>query len=166
MFLMYIAYIPGQRFLRECKGNYWKLPSYARSAQLSVGREVVSLIPKRWHYCGMNFVSTYIYCSYGDISFVWAQTLQMGGQMKKTVFWDVAPCSLSEIDRRFEGAYCTDNGCSKLPRSHGATSKKTDIFILIAVRTWNLTNKGDIVNFFRLHWKVMTNTVGLYVLLN
>jgi hypothetical protein len=23
-----------------------------------------------------------------------------------TVFWDVAPCSLVEIDRRFSGAYC------------------------------------------------------------
>jgi hypothetical protein len=23
-----------------------------------------------------------------------------------TVFWDVAPCSLVEIDRRFTGAYC------------------------------------------------------------
>jgi hypothetical protein len=22
------------------------------------------------------------------------------------VFWDVAPCSLAEIDRRFRGAYC------------------------------------------------------------
>jgi hypothetical protein len=25
---------------------------------------------------------------------------------KMTVFWDVAPCSLVEIDRRFTGAYC------------------------------------------------------------
>jgi hypothetical protein len=23
-----------------------------------------------------------------------------------TVFWDVEPCSLLEIDRRFRGAYC------------------------------------------------------------
>jgi hypothetical protein len=26
--------------------------------------------------------------------------------MKMTVFWDVAPCSLVEIYRRFRGAYC------------------------------------------------------------
>jgi hypothetical protein len=26
--------------------------------------------------------------------------------MNMTVFWDVAPCSLVEIDRRFRGAYC------------------------------------------------------------
>jgi hypothetical protein len=26
--------------------------------------------------------------------------------MKMTVFWDVALCSLVEIDRRFRGAYC------------------------------------------------------------
>jgi hypothetical protein len=26
--------------------------------------------------------------------------------MNMTVFWDVVPCSLVEIDRRFRGAYC------------------------------------------------------------
>jgi hypothetical protein len=26
--------------------------------------------------------------------------------MKMTVFWDVGPCSLVEIDRRFRGSYC------------------------------------------------------------
>jgi hypothetical protein len=26
--------------------------------------------------------------------------------MDLTVFWDVVPCSLVEIDRRFKGAYC------------------------------------------------------------
>jgi hypothetical protein len=26
--------------------------------------------------------------------------------MKTTVFWDRAPCSLVEIDRRFRGVYC------------------------------------------------------------
>jgi hypothetical protein len=26
--------------------------------------------------------------------------------LKMTVFWDVAPCSMVEIDRRFGGAYC------------------------------------------------------------
>jgi hypothetical protein len=26
--------------------------------------------------------------------------------MKTTAFWDIAPCSLVEVDRRFRGAYC------------------------------------------------------------
>jgi hypothetical protein len=26
--------------------------------------------------------------------------------MKMTFFWDIAPCSLAEIDRRFRGSYC------------------------------------------------------------
>jgi hypothetical protein len=26
--------------------------------------------------------------------------------MKNTVFWDLAPCSLVEIDRRLKGAFC------------------------------------------------------------
>jgi hypothetical protein len=26
--------------------------------------------------------------------------------MKMTTFWDIAPCSLVEVDRRFRGAYC------------------------------------------------------------
>jgi hypothetical protein len=37
-----------------------------------------------------------------------------------TVFWDIAPCSLADIDRRFTGAYClhhqgegSDNGGGK-----------------------------------------------------
>jgi hypothetical protein len=36
--------------------------------------------------------------------------------MKMTVFWDVAQCSVVEIDRRFRGAYCLhcpDDGSSK-----------------------------------------------------
>jgi hypothetical protein len=37
--------------------------------------------------------------------------------MNMTVFWDVAPCCLVEIDRSFRGAYClthlNDNGGSK-----------------------------------------------------
>jgi hypothetical protein len=26
--------------------------------------------------------------------------------MKMTAFWDIAPCSLVEVDRHFRGAYC------------------------------------------------------------
>jgi hypothetical protein len=37
-----------------------------------------------------------------------------GGE-KMTVFWDVAPCSLVEVYRRFRGAFCNlpDDGGSK-----------------------------------------------------
>jgi hypothetical protein len=45
---------------------------------------------------------------------------------KMTVFWDVTPCSLVEIDRIFRGAYCLH---------HTRTSQKTVIFILVPVRT-------------------------------
>jgi hypothetical protein len=47
-------------------------------------------------------------------------------QMKMTLFWDVAKCSLVEIDRRFRDAYCL--------LYQGATSQRTVIFILAAVR--------------------------------
>jgi hypothetical protein len=34
----------------------------------------------------------------------------MMANRKTAVFWDVAPCSLVEIDRRFRGAYCLHQG--------------------------------------------------------
>jgi hypothetical protein len=30
----------------------------------------------------------------------------MAASLKMTAFWDIAPCSLAEVDRRFRGAYC------------------------------------------------------------
>jgi hypothetical protein len=45
------------------------------------------------------------------------------------VFWDVAQCSLVDIDRRCRGAYCL----------HHRGDEKTAIFILVTVRTTNLT---------------------------
>jgi hypothetical protein len=64
------------------------------------------------------------------------------------VFWDVASCSLVEIDRRFRGAYCLhhqddydDDGGSRYlwnvsisTRLHGTTSQKILIFMIAAVR--------------------------------
>jgi hypothetical protein len=38
--------------------------------------------------------------------------------VKMAVFWDVAPCSLVDIDRRFIGAYCLH---------YRAASQKTDV---------------------------------------
>jgi hypothetical protein len=50
-----------------------------------------------------------------------------------TVFWDVAPCSLVETDRRFRGAYCLYHQ-GDANRLHGAESLKTAIIIIVAVR--------------------------------
>jgi hypothetical protein len=47
--------------------------------------------------------------------------------LKMTVFWDIAQCSLVEINRRLRVVYGFDN--------RGATSQKTSIFRLIAART-------------------------------
>jgi hypothetical protein len=58
--------------------------------------------------------------------------------LKVAVFWDVAPYSLS--------THLPDGGGSKnlwnvrkLVPDHDATTRKTAIFVLAAVRTWNLT---------------------------
>jgi hypothetical protein len=70
---------------------------------------------------------------------------------KLTVFWDVAPCSLVDIYRRFRGACCPhpspDWWRQQAPlkhwsissRLHGSISQKTVIFIFAAVRRRNLT---------------------------
>jgi hypothetical protein len=33
----------------------------------------------------------------------------MASSMKMKVFWDIAPCSLAGVDRRFSRAYCVHN---------------------------------------------------------
>jgi hypothetical protein len=72
---------------------------------------------------------------------------------KTAAFWDVAPCSLFEVDQRFRGAYCPPSSDvspwwwrqyaslkrrSALTRLHRTISQKAVIFILAASRTWNL----------------------------
>jgi hypothetical protein len=59
-----------------------------------------------------------------------------------TVFWDAAPYSLVEVYLRLRGAYClmmeavsTSETSVNFYQIHGATSQKTIIFILAAVRT-------------------------------
>jgi hypothetical protein len=57
--------------------------------------------------------------------------------MNVAVFWDVSPCGLAEINRRFGGAYChqdpdnssTTETTANFSKLHGATSQKTAIFI-------------------------------------
>jgi hypothetical protein len=58
--------------------------------------------------------------------------------MKMIVFWDTAPCSLVEIDRRFRDAYCLhhrpdDEGNKHLYEIHGAISQMTVIFISLVI---------------------------------
>jgi hypothetical protein len=50
------------------------------------------------------------------------------------IFWVVAPCRLVEVYRRFRGACCLHH-----QDDHDATTQKTAISILTAVRTSNLT---------------------------
>jgi hypothetical protein len=58
-----------------------------------------------------------------------------------TAFWDVAPCSLVEVDRRFRGfislmkAVRASQTSVYFYETNGATSQKAIIFILAAVRT-------------------------------
>jgi hypothetical protein len=56
---------------------------------------------------------------------------------KMTVFWDVAPCSLVKFADVSE--VLAASIIRVMIRLHNATSQKTLIFILAAVRTLNLT---------------------------
>jgi hypothetical protein len=56
--------------------------------------------------------------------------------VKMTAFWDIAPCSLVDVDRRFRGAYCLHHQSnphrplkrrSTPTRLHGAISQKAVI---------------------------------------
>jgi hypothetical protein len=50
-----------------------------------------------------------------------------------TAFWDIAPCSIIEVDRRFRGVYSLDHqGDDPVI---GALSQKAVIFMLVAVAT-------------------------------
>jgi hypothetical protein len=73
--------------------------------------------------------------------------------MKTTAFWDVAPCSLVEVDRRFRGVYCLlfhGNGLIALKRRstsarlHGVTSQKPVFFeVLIILKRHNVSKDGS-----------------------
>jgi hypothetical protein len=64
----------------------------------------------------------------------------MATDLKMTLFWDVAPCSLVDIRRRFTGFYCLHHqGKAYLKlralsvRLHDTTSQKMAIFIYFQV---------------------------------
>jgi hypothetical protein len=54
------------------------------------------------------------------------------------VFWVVVPCRLVEVYQRFRGPCCLHHQDDST-RRHGATTQKTTIFVLTAVRTSNPT---------------------------
>jgi hypothetical protein len=81
--------------------------------------------------------------------------------MKNTVFWDVVPCRYF-VNRRFGGAYRLHLQGIRNPRAmkqrerpilplrkylYGATSQKTEFFIVTAVKTLNLTRLMNNSNF-------------------
>jgi hypothetical protein len=82
---------------------------------------------------------------------VLCSTLLGRHDIKMTVFWDVAPCSLVEVCRRFRGScslHRPDNGGTThiwndgklLPDYTPQHYRRQVNFILAAVRTWNLTD--------------------------
>jgi hypothetical protein len=66
--------------------------------------------------------------------------------LKMPIFWNIVSCNLVNVDRSLKATYClhhqgNDGGSKRLlnvgisTRLHEATSQKTTIFILVAIRT-------------------------------
>jgi hypothetical protein len=68
---------------------------------------------------------------YGASRAAWWRYRGCFPNLKMINFWDIAPYTLTEVDRRFRYAYCIYH--------QGALSQKAVIFTLAAVRTLNLT---------------------------
>jgi hypothetical protein len=50
--------------------------------------------------------------------------------MKMIAFWNIAPCNLVEMDRRFRRAYCLHHqGDESSTRLHGAICQRAIIFV-------------------------------------
>jgi hypothetical protein len=98
------------------------------------------------HWIMVNWLNVLSEC------YTFRPTLLIKQVIKMTVFWDVAPCSLVEVYRRFTSAYCLHHKSlivlmmeaisisETSTRLHCATSQKIVIFLLAAVRTWKLTH--------------------------
>jgi hypothetical protein len=59
--------------------------------------------------------------------------------LEKIAFWDIAPCSLIEVDLSFRGSISETR--PKSARLHGAMSRKAVTFITAAVRSGNRTTQ-------------------------
>jgi hypothetical protein len=102
----------------------------------------------------VKYVDSNLFCQRKLLSVVWGCRC-----LKIRAFWDVEPCSILGVVRRFRGAYCLHHDheyiavlmqavriseTSVYPKKttlHGATSQKAVIFILATVRTYNLTRR-------------------------
>jgi hypothetical protein len=85
--------------------------------------------PPQWKQCGEKLFWRYLFL----LSYF----------LKIALFWDDEPCCLVDNCRCFSGAYWLHHQAplkrrSVSTRQHGETSQKTEIFILVAVKTWNL----------------------------
>jgi hypothetical protein len=60
-----------------------------------------------------------------DLVGIWYWAINLYLTLKMTGVWDIAPCSLVEVDRRFRGAYCLHH--------RGALSSNTVISIIIII---------------------------------
>jgi hypothetical protein len=88
-------------------------------------------------------------------------TTQCNADIKIVASWDIGPCHLVEVYRHLNGTcclhhrkdHCPDLEKKQLPlkrlsisiRIHSKTSQKSDIFILVAARAWNLTTQKQSV---------------------
>jgi hypothetical protein len=84
-------------------------------------------------------------------------TSMLSTRSPRTTFWDVAPCSIVDIERYSRGAYSSiirviimevvSASKRRLISSKllGPASQKTTMFILIAVRIRNLTNSCEFI---------------------
>jgi hypothetical protein len=71
------------------------------------------------YLCLYIFYSLHYFIFLYNLFFVTFQGLT-AAIMKITVFWDVVPCSLVEIDRRFRGTYCLHHQSNHCPSTLSA----------------------------------------------
>jgi hypothetical protein len=66
-----------------------------------------------------------------------------------TVFWDVAPCSLVDIDRRFRGTYCLYHQGDELETGSHVSNQFFARGLLIALMMEAVSTSKTSVNFYQ-----------------
>jgi hypothetical protein len=70
--------------------------------------------------------------------------------MKMPVLWGVAPCSLVEIDPPIDGGSKRPGNVRQfLWECTAQRPRRQDIFILVAVRTWNISNMNCVLEIHK-----------------
>jgi hypothetical protein len=119
----------------------------------TAGRGSTGKAVQHWHQ-GPSYVRTT-----GDFRFsrrrVWTQ-----------VFWDTAPCSLVEVDRRFRGEYCLHRQSLPLRKLYGAISQYAVIISTNDVSIWHemeptglfqyFTENGQCAVAFQTHFNILS----------